>query len=91
MMANANGEGSIFKRIRDGKQTGYIGEVSYASDAGKPKRHMVYGKTRTEVRNKMNVVRARLDSGAAARDSRRTLANWLAHWKATTLARLVRN
>lgn len=86
-MANANGEGSIYKRIRGGVQTGYIGAVSYTDDAtGKAKRHMVYGKTRREVADKMKAVRERLDSGAAVKDSKRSMADWLAHWRATTLA-----
>jgi integrase len=85
-MANANGEGSIYKRIRDGKESGYIGAVSYSDDTGAPKRHMVYGKTRTEVRNKMKTVRERLESGATVTDSKRSLGDWLAHWRATTLA-----
>src|SRR4051812_19087213 len=85
-MANANGEGSIYKRMRNGKQTGYIGAVSYTAASGKPRRHIVYGKTRTEVREKMRQVRQRLDSRAAVKDSKRTLADWLAHWRATTLA-----
>ena len=85
-MANANGEGSVYKRIRKGRHTGYIGAVSYTDESGKPKRHMVYGKTRTEVRDKMKAVRERLDNGAAVKDSKRTVADWLAHWRATTLA-----
>lgn len=85
-MANANGEGSIYKRMRDGKQTGYIGALSYTDEAGNAKRHTVYGKTRREVSDKMKVVRARLEDGAAVKDSRRTVADWMAHWRATTLA-----
>ncbi|MEW2484103.1 site-specific integrase [Mycobacterium sp. NPDC049093] len=85
-MANANGEGSIYKRMRDGKQTGYIGAVSYVDESGQPKRHMVYGKTRTDVRDKMKTVRERLDNGASVKDSKRNLADWLAHWRVTTLA-----
>jgi integrase len=86
-MANANGEGSIYKRMRDGKQAGYIGAVSFTDDAtGKPKRHMVYGKTRRKVADKMKAVRQRLDDGAAVKDSKRSLADWMAHWRATTLA-----
>ena len=86
-MANANGEGSIYKCMRDGKQTGYIGAVSYTDDdSGRPKRHMVYGKTRREVADKMKAVRDRLDAGASVKDSRRTLADWMAHWRSTTLA-----
>lgn len=85
-MANANGEGSIYKRVRGGKQAGYIGAVSYTDEVGISKRHMVYGKTRREVVDKMKAVRARLDNGAAVKDSRRTVRDWLAHWRATTLA-----
>lgn len=85
-MANANGEGSIYKRMRNGRHTGYIGAVSYTDDTGQLKRHTVYGKTRAEVRDKMKQVRERLDSGATVRDSKQSLANWLAHWRATTLA-----
>ncbi|GJF17776.1 hypothetical protein NGTWS0302_16830 [Mycolicibacterium cyprinidarum] len=85
-MTNANGEGSIYKRMRDGKQAGYIGAVSYTDDVGKAKRHMVYGKTRREVAEKMKTVRARLDNGSAVKDSRRTVSDWLAHWRVTTLA-----
>jgi integrase len=85
-MANANGEGSIYKRMRDGRHVGYIGAISYTDDTGQPKRHMVYGKTRTDVRDKMKRVRERLDNGTAVKDSRRTLADWLAYWRVTTLA-----
>ncbi|MDG5483340.1 tyrosine-type recombinase/integrase [Mycolicibacterium gadium] len=85
-MSNANGEGSIYKRMRNGKQTGYIGAISYTDDSGQAKRHMVYGLTRTQVRDKMKAVRDRLDNGAAVKDSRRTVADWLKHWRATTLA-----
>lgn len=85
-MANANGEGSIYKRMRDGRHVGYIGAISYIDDTGQPKRHMVYGKTRTDVRDKMKRARERLENGAAVKDSNRTLADWLAHWRVTTLA-----
>jgi hypothetical protein len=40
-MANANGEGSIYKRMRDGRHVGYIGAVSYRDESGKLKRHGV--------------------------------------------------
>ncbi|MGO9157640.1 hypothetical protein [Mycobacterium sp.] len=76
-MANANGEGSIYKRMRNGRQAGYIGAVSYTDDAGQLKRHMVYGKNRADVRDKMKGVRE-LENGAAVKDSKRTVADWLA-------------
>lgn len=85
-MANANGEGSIYKRMRNGRHTGYVGAVSHTDDAGQLKRHVVYGKTRADVRDKMRHVRERLDKGVAVKDSKRTVADWLARWRATTLA-----
>ncbi|MGV0069431.1 tyrosine-type recombinase/integrase [Mycobacterium colombiense] len=85
-MANANGEGSIYKRMRNGRHTGYIGAVSYTDDGGQLKRHVVYGKTRADVRDKMKQARERLDKGVAVKDSKRTVADWLAHWRTTTLA-----
>ena len=85
-MANANGEGSIYKRIRDGKQAGYVGALTYTDESGKSKRHTVYGRTRRDVADKMNAARTRLENGVAIRDSRRTVADWLVHWRATTLA-----
>ncbi len=85
-MANANGEGSIYKRMRGGRHTGYIGAISYTDDTGQHKRHVVYGKTRADVRGKMKQACERLDKGAVVKDSKRTLADWLAHWRATTLA-----
>jgi integrase len=72
--------------MRDGRHVGYIGAISYTDDTGQPKRHMVYRKTRTDVRDKMKRARERLDNGTAVKDSKRTLADWLAYWRATTLA-----
>ena len=38
-----------------------------------------------EVRDKTKRVRERLDNGAAVKDSRRRVADWQGHWRATTL------
>ena len=40
-MANANGEGSIYKRMRDGKQAGYIGAISFTDESGSQAPHGV--------------------------------------------------
>lgn len=85
-MANANGEGSIYKRMRNGKQAGYIGAISYTGDDGQPQRHMVYGRTRADVRDKLKQARERLDSGGPVKDATRSVGDWLAHWRATSLA-----
>ncbi|OBG91255.1 integrase [Mycobacterium sp. E136] len=86
MAKNANGEGSIHKRMRDGKVLCYQGAISYAADDGSTKRHTVYGRTRQDVRDKLRQARERLDAGAPVRDATRTVADWLAQWRATTLA-----
>ena len=86
MAKNANGEGSIYKRMRDGKVIRYEGAVTYIGDDGKTKRHTVYGRTRQDVRDKLRKARERLDAGAPVRDATRTVADWLAQWRATTLA-----
>lgn len=85
-MANANGEGSIYKRMRDGKLVRYEGAISYEGDDGRTKRHTVYGRTRADVRDKLDKARRRLESGGPVKDSTRTLADWMTHWRATTLA-----
>jgi integrase len=86
MSKNANGEGSVWKRTRDGKVVRYEGAITYTGDDGKTKRHTVYGRTRADVRDKLKQARERLDSGAPVRDATRTVGDWLAHWRATSLA-----
>jgi integrase len=86
MTKNANGEGSIYKRMRDGKVVRYEGAITYTSDDGKTKRHTVYGRTRQDVRDKLKKARDRLDAGAPVRDATRTVGDWLAQWRVTTLA-----
>ncbi|MCV7100920.1 MULTISPECIES: tyrosine-type recombinase/integrase [Mycobacterium] len=86
MAKNANGEGSIYKRMRDGKPVRYEGAITYIGDDGARKRHVVYGRTRQDVRDKLKKARERLEAGAPVRDATRTVGDWLAQWRATTLA-----
>ena len=53
MSKNANGEGSIYKRMRDGKLIRFEGAITYMGEDGKTKRHTVYGRTRQDVRDKL--------------------------------------
>ena len=64
MAKNSNGEGSIYRRMRDGKLVRYEGAISYTDEDGKTKRHTVYGRTRAEVRSKLKTARERLEAGA---------------------------
>ncbi len=86
MAKNANGEGSIYKRMRDGRPAGYAGALSFEGADGATQRVRVYGPTRAAVRAKLAQARDRLDVGAPVKDATRTVAAWLSHWRATTLA-----
>ncbi|OCH82286.1 site-specific integrase [Gordonia sp. UCD-TK1] len=86
MSKNANGEGSIYKRTRNGKAIGYAGALTYLDESGTSKRHTVYGRTRAEVREKLKAARDRLDAGAPVRDASRTVGDWMRQWRSTTLA-----
>jgi len=86
MARNANGEGSIYKRMRDGRPVGYVAALSYTDQSGDTKRVRVYGRTRAEARDKRRKARERIESGAPARDAKMPVGAWLAHWRATTLA-----
>ena len=82
MTKRGNGEGSIYRRS-DGL---WVGALSYLNKAGQRKRHVTYDKTQREVRDKLKAARERLDGGAPVRDARMTLAAYVEHWIATTLA-----
>ena len=78
-----NGEGSIYRRP-DGS---YEGKVSVTDPVnGTRKRVSVYAETAPAVRAKMRALRSRVDAGAPVRDTTATVAEWLARWRATTLA-----
>lgn len=86
MGKNANGEGSIYKRMRDGRAVGYVAAFAYADEDGRPQRVRVYGPTRADAREKLKKARERIESGAPARDATMPVGMWLARWRATTLA-----
>ena len=86
MARNANGEGSIYPWKKNGKPSGYKGAISYTDEHGDTKRYVAYGRTRKDVRDKLDKARERLATGAPVRDSKQTVGEWLAHWRATTLA-----
>lgn len=86
MTRNANGEGSIYQWKRDGKLKGYTGAISYTDGDGRTKRYVAYGKTRAEVRGKLDKARDRVKTGSPVKDSKTTVGEWLAHWRDTGLA-----
>lgn len=82
---NANGEGSIYKRMKDGRVVRYEGQFTYTDLDGRTKRHTVYGRTRAEAVRKLKDARERVEVGAPAKDSKVCIGQWMAHWRATTL------
>lgn len=79
----ANHEGNIRRRA-DGS---WEARMTYVDpDTGQTRRASFYGPTAKVVREKMRAARERTAAGAPVRDATRTVAEWLAHWRATTLA-----
>jgi integrase len=81
MARNANSEGSVYKRWRNGRHVGYVAAISL----GDGKRVRVYGRTRAEARDKLNAARERIEQGAPVKDSTRILTSWMSEWRETTL------
>ena len=77
----------MYKRMRDGRVWRYEASFYYDdSVTGKRKRHTEYAKTRQAALDAMKQARERLATGGPVRDSKVPLAQWLEHWRATTLA-----
>jgi hypothetical protein len=78
-----NGAGNVYRR-GDGL---YEARLRYLDPAtGKRKRISVYAPTPKAARAKLKAARDRLEAGAPPRDATSTVGDWLAHWRATTLA-----
>ena len=83
MTRRANGEGTVTHRA-DGR---WMARLSYVNPVtGARERATFYAKTAREVRAKLAAARSRIDADAPAKDATRTVADWLIHWRATTLA-----
>jgi integrase len=76
MSRNANGEGSIYPWKRGGKPAGYKGALSFKDENGDTKRYVCYGRTRKEVKDKLDKARERLSAGAPVRDSKQSVGEW---------------
>ena len=78
-----NNEGSLARRANGS----YEGKISVTDPAtGVRKRVSVYGATAPIVRAKMRELRSRVDAGAPVKDATATVAAWMSHWRATSLA-----
>ena len=83
MGKRSNGEGNVYQRANGTWEA----RMSYIDpDTGGRRRASFYGKTARAARAEMKKARDRLDAGAPIKDANTTVGDWLAHWRATTLA-----
>jgi hypothetical protein len=83
MAKRANGEGNVYQRANGTWEARF----SYMDpDTGQRRRASFYGPTAKAARKGMKDARDRLDAGAPVKDASRTVGDWLAHWRATSLA-----
>jgi integrase len=83
MTKRANGEGNVRRRANGGWEA----RLSVTdTETGRTERVSFYAPTAKAARAKMTAARSRLEAGAPVKDATRTVADWLSHWRATTLA-----
>lgn len=83
MTKRANGEGTVRQRA-NGR---WEARITYTdNETGQVKRVSLYGATAKAARAEMKKARDRLDDGAPVKDASRSVGDWLAQWRATTLA-----
>jgi integrase len=79
----ANSEGNVYQRP-NGR---WEARLRYTDPGtGERKRVSVYGATQKAALAELKKVRGRIDEGQPPRDATTTVAAWMAHWRATTLA-----
>jgi integrase len=71
-------EGSIFRRKSDGLWTGSL--TTGHDENGRRRRHVVYGRTKREVLERLEELRARRREGRLAEPSSLTVGGWLRLW-----------
>ncbi len=75
------GEGSVYPRKQDGKAIGWVGAVTLGyTEQGKQRRRWVYGKTKGDVLEKLDRLRADQRSGLPVDPPRERLAEFLRRW-----------
>lgn len=79
----AHGEGSIYRRARDGR---WVGMLDLGWIDGKRRRPTVTGATKAEVVVKLRQLRSAQDKGVDIAAAPRTLAAWLDEWMSSIKA-----
>jgi len=77
-----HGDGSIYQRS-DGR---WCASLRHEDAEGRHARTVLYGRTKTEVRNKLKVALARVEDGAPVRDASATVAAWVKEWREVQMA-----
>lgn len=81
MPKRANGEGTISKRVKNGKTVGWRGAVSIGYDAeGKPIRKTVSAKSQEDLQEKMAALKAAQHTGMLADAGGLTVKDYLDRW-----------
>lgn len=81
-----NGEGSIFPiKDKDGKIIRYAAAVSLDTGSGKPKRKVLYGKTRKEAAEKLKIALRDQQLGVNIAAERQTVQQFLDKWLETVV------
>ena len=84
MARRSNGEGSVCRRRSDNR---WMARLAYSDPVtDERKRITLYDRSAKGVRSKLAAARARVEAQAPPKDATRTVAAWLSHWRATTLA-----
>jgi integrase len=76
MSRRANGEGTIFRR-KDGR---WCASLYVVTTRSRRKRTHLYGKTRTEVREKMTALQRDMDRGVRMPEEKWSVEDYLGHW-----------
>ena len=75
-----NGEGSIFKNVRNGKQVGWRGQITIGrTDKGNLKYKNFYGKSKKEVQTKIDEYKRQMLISIPI-EKEMTVANWFYSW-----------
>lgn len=74
-----HGEGSVFERRVDGKVVGYVAMLDLGYVDGRRRRQAFYGKTKAEVRDKLDAAREAKRKGTLPA-RRVTVEQWLTRW-----------
>ncbi len=77
------GEGSVYRRASDGR---WVGVLTFDDDRGRPGRKYIYGRTRTEVAQKLTAAQGRVAQGHAVLSDRILLGPFLDEWLAMVKA-----